>query len=80
MAAERFCAAHDHLCHSRHQERITCTIPACHPHPQKICSIPSIALNVKADVYHVYQVVRANEVPVENIILFAYEDIAHNPN
>ncbi|KER19601.1 hypothetical protein T265_11673 [Opisthorchis viverrini] len=33
----------------------------------------------QADVYHAYRVVRANKVPAENIITFAYDDIANNP-
>ncbi|GAA56649.1 legumain [Clonorchis sinensis] len=33
----------------------------------------------RADVYHAYQVVRANKVPAENIITLAYDDIAKNP-
>ncbi|KER19391.1 hypothetical protein T265_11822 [Opisthorchis viverrini] len=33
----------------------------------------------QADVYHAYQVVRKNNVPAENIITFAYDDIANNP-
>ncbi|KAG5453647.1 Hemoglobinase [Clonorchis sinensis] len=33
----------------------------------------------QADVYHAYQVVRANKVPAENIITLAYDDIAKNP-
>ncbi|KER21599.1 hypothetical protein T265_15054, partial [Opisthorchis viverrini] len=33
----------------------------------------------QADVFHAYQVVRANKVPAENIITFAYDDIANNP-
>ncbi|KER19615.1 hypothetical protein T265_11663 [Opisthorchis viverrini] len=32
-----------------------------------------------ADVYHAYHVVRKNNVPAENIITFAYDDIANNP-
>ncbi|KER19200.1 hypothetical protein T265_11946 [Opisthorchis viverrini] len=33
----------------------------------------------QADVFHAYQVVRKNNVPPENIITFAYDDIANNP-
>ncbi|KER19469.1 hypothetical protein T265_15530 [Opisthorchis viverrini] len=33
----------------------------------------------QADVYRAYQIVRKNKVPVENIITFAYDDIANNP-
>ncbi|KER23562.1 hypothetical protein T265_14615, partial [Opisthorchis viverrini] len=33
----------------------------------------------QANVYHAYQVVRKNKVPAENIITFAYDDIANNP-
>ncbi|KER22437.1 hypothetical protein T265_14859 [Opisthorchis viverrini] len=33
----------------------------------------------QADVFHAYQVVRKNKVPPENIITFAYDDIANNP-
>ncbi|KER21601.1 hypothetical protein T265_10116 [Opisthorchis viverrini] len=33
----------------------------------------------QADVYHAYRVVRANKVPAENVITFAYDDIANNP-
>ncbi|KER23282.1 hypothetical protein T265_08795 [Opisthorchis viverrini] len=32
----------------------------------------------EADVYHAYQLVRKNKVPAENIITFAYDDIANN--
>ncbi|KER21191.1 hypothetical protein T265_10428 [Opisthorchis viverrini] len=32
-----------------------------------------------ADVFHAYHVVRKNNVPTENIITFAYDDIADNP-
>ncbi|KER20529.1 hypothetical protein T265_10942 [Opisthorchis viverrini] len=32
-----------------------------------------------ADVFHAYQIVRKNNVPAENIITFAYDDIANNP-
>ncbi|KER20205.1 hypothetical protein T265_11191 [Opisthorchis viverrini] len=34
----------------------------------------------QADVFHAYQLVRKNNVPPENIITFAYDDIANNPN
>ncbi|KER19486.1 hypothetical protein T265_11756 [Opisthorchis viverrini] len=34
----------------------------------------------QADVYHAYQLVRKNNVPPENIITFAYDDIANNPS
>ncbi|KER20203.1 hypothetical protein T265_11189 [Opisthorchis viverrini] len=33
----------------------------------------------QADVYHAYQVVRKHKVPPENIINFAYDDVANNP-
>ncbi|KER19234.1 hypothetical protein T265_11927 [Opisthorchis viverrini] len=33
----------------------------------------------QANVYHAYHVVRENGVPPENIITFAYDDIANNP-
>ncbi|KER20528.1 hypothetical protein T265_10941 [Opisthorchis viverrini] len=33
----------------------------------------------QADVFHAYQIVRKNNVPAENIITFAYDDIANNP-
>ncbi|KER19434.1 hypothetical protein T265_11794 [Opisthorchis viverrini] len=33
----------------------------------------------QADVFHAYQVVRKNHVPAEDIITFAYDDIANNP-
>ncbi|KER21977.1 hypothetical protein T265_09828 [Opisthorchis viverrini] len=33
----------------------------------------------QADVFHAYQLVRKNNVPPENIITFAYDDIANNP-
>ncbi|KER19375.1 hypothetical protein T265_11830 [Opisthorchis viverrini] len=33
----------------------------------------------QADVFHAYQIVRKNKVPAENIITFAYDDIANNP-
>ncbi|XP_054159327.1 legumain-like [Oppia nitens] len=32
----------------------------------------------QADVYHAYQVVRSHGIPDENIIVFHYDDIAHN--
>ncbi|KER19802.1 hypothetical protein T265_11511 [Opisthorchis viverrini] len=38
-----------------------------------------ICVLIQADVYHAYKVVRANKVPAENIITFAYDDIANNP-
>ncbi|KER18950.1 hypothetical protein T265_15733, partial [Opisthorchis viverrini] len=34
---------------------------------------------IQADVYHAYHVVRENSVPAENILTFAYDDIANNP-
>ncbi|KER19340.1 hypothetical protein T265_15574, partial [Opisthorchis viverrini] len=33
----------------------------------------------QADVYHAYQIVRQNNVPAQNIITLAYDDIANNP-
>ncbi|KER20035.1 hypothetical protein T265_15407, partial [Opisthorchis viverrini] len=33
----------------------------------------------QADVYRAYQLVRRNNVPAQNIITFAYDDIANNP-
>ncbi|KER19316.1 hypothetical protein T265_15580, partial [Opisthorchis viverrini] len=33
----------------------------------------------QADVFHAYQIVRKNNVPAENIITFAYDDIANKP-
>ena len=33
-----------------------------------------------ADVYHAWQVMRNNGVPEDNIILFAYGNIAYDPN
>ncbi|KER23284.1 hypothetical protein T265_14674, partial [Opisthorchis viverrini] len=38
-----------------------------------------ICVLIQADVFHAYQVVRKNNVPAENIITFAYDDIASNP-
>ncbi|KER18920.1 hypothetical protein T265_12097 [Opisthorchis viverrini] len=38
-----------------------------------------ICVLIQADVFHAYQVVRKNNVPPENIITFAYDDIANNP-
>ncbi|KER20455.1 hypothetical protein T265_11002 [Opisthorchis viverrini] len=32
----------------------------------------------QTNVYHAYQIVRANKIPAENIITFAYDDIANN--
>ncbi|KER21978.1 hypothetical protein T265_09829 [Opisthorchis viverrini] len=36
--------------------------------------------SVKADVYRAYHVVRKNKVPAQNVITFAYDDIANNPS
>ncbi|KER19575.1 hypothetical protein T265_11697 [Opisthorchis viverrini] len=33
----------------------------------------------QAKVFHTYHVLRANKIPAENIITFAYDDIASNP-
>ncbi|KER19017.1 hypothetical protein T265_15700, partial [Opisthorchis viverrini] len=33
----------------------------------------------RANVFHTYLVLRANKIPAENIITFAYDDIANNP-
>ncbi|KER20034.1 hypothetical protein T265_11326 [Opisthorchis viverrini] len=33
----------------------------------------------QANVFHAYHVMRANKIPAENIITFAYDDIANNP-
>ncbi|KER21597.1 hypothetical protein T265_10113 [Opisthorchis viverrini] len=33
----------------------------------------------QANVFHAYHVLRANKIPAENIITFAYDDIAKNP-
>ncbi|KER19104.1 hypothetical protein T265_15659 [Opisthorchis viverrini] len=33
----------------------------------------------QADIFHAYQLVRKNKVPAENIITFAYDDIAYHP-
>ncbi|KER20530.1 hypothetical protein T265_10943 [Opisthorchis viverrini] len=33
----------------------------------------------QANVFHAYHVLRANKIPAENIITFAYDDIANNP-
>ncbi|KER18848.1 hypothetical protein T265_15791, partial [Opisthorchis viverrini] len=51
--------------------------PPCHTLPvilnsRVICDL------IQADVYHAYQVVRENNVPPENIITFAYDDIANS--
>ncbi|CAG2166500.1 unnamed protein product, partial [Oppiella nova] len=36
------------------------------------------ALTQLADIYHAYQIVKANGIPDENIIVFHYDDIANN--
>ncbi|KER19037.1 hypothetical protein T265_15693, partial [Opisthorchis viverrini] len=41
---------------------------------------PFICFLLHSDVYHAYQVLRENKVPAVNIINFAYDDIANNPN
>ncbi|KER28791.1 hypothetical protein T265_04479 [Opisthorchis viverrini] len=41
-------------------------------------NISVICTFIQANVYHAYQLVRANNVPPENIITFATDDIANN--
>ncbi|KER21190.1 hypothetical protein T265_10427 [Opisthorchis viverrini] len=33
----------------------------------------------QADVFHAYQILRANKIPMKNIITFASDDVASNP-
>ncbi|KER19806.1 hypothetical protein T265_15454, partial [Opisthorchis viverrini] len=39
----------------------------------------SVCILLQANVFHTYHVLRANKIPAENIITFAYDDIANNP-